>query len=139
MYKPLVSRVQGIMNIKLLISKKQVRIFISSINFIKNHILNCAKIIKPLTWLMKDKVKFEQSEEEQHFYKIKAKYSEAIILVYPKVNESFHLCTNACDTQVGRILIQDRNTLVIYSTKLNEVQKKYPIMDKELLTIDKFL
>jgi len=44
------------------------------------------------------------------------------MLIYQKVSESFHLYTNACDVQVGGMLMQNENTLAIYLTKLNEVQ-----------------
>ena len=56
--KPLASRIQGIMKIKAPKTKKKIRIFMSTINFIKNHIKDRAKTMEPITRLTKDKVKW---------------------------------------------------------------------------------
>ena len=59
------------------------------------------------------------------------------MLVYLNIIKTFHLHTDACDMQVGGMLVQDEQVLVVCSTKLTETQQKYPVTDKELLAIDK--
>ena len=61
------------------------------------------------------------------------------MLTYSKTNAPFHLYTNLYNTQIGGMLLQDDKVLTTYSMKLNDIQKKYSIIDKELLAIDKYL
>ena len=105
--------------------------FIPTVNFIKNHKPNRAKLIEPLKRLSKEKVKFEWKEEQQKvFDAIEAKCSEAIMLVYPKINEQIHLYTDACHIQIIGVITQDNKVLTVYSTKLDEAQRKHPITEK---------
>ena len=52
--KPLESRVKGTMSIKALASKKHIKMFASTVSFIKNRMSDRAKLIEPLTKLTKD-------------------------------------------------------------------------------------
>ena len=139
-HKSLDSRIQGIMKIKAPKTKKHVRMFVSNINFIKNHIKDRAKIVEPITKLTKDKIKWQWKEEQQKAIEAtKAKTDESIVLVCPDVNKTFHLHTDACDVQVGGTLVQDNQVLEVYSTKLTEAKQKYQVTEKDLLAIDKCL
>ena len=125
------------MSVKPLTSKKHVKMFMSTVNFIKNHKPNRSKLMEPLTRLTKERVKFEWKEEQQKaFDAIKAKCSEAIMLVYPKINEPFHLYKDACHVQIGGVMTQDNKVLAVCSTKLDEAPRKHQITEKELLAID---
>jgi len=52
-YKPLESRVQGIIDMLPPRNKKEVCIFVGMINFIKNHIPRRAALMEPITRLTK--------------------------------------------------------------------------------------
>ena len=64
-YRPLTSRIQGILDLKPLRNKKDVQAFVGMINFIKNHIPRRAQMLAPLTKLTRKDMKFKWTEEEQ--------------------------------------------------------------------------
>jgi len=133
-YKPLESRIQGILDMQPLKSKKDVRTFIGMINFIKNHIPKRAAILEPLTRLTKEMEKFQWKEEQKiAFETIKAKCAESMMLIYPHMDKVFDLYPDSCDIQIGCFLLQEGYALGCFSKKMNEAQLKYPMTDKELL------
>ena len=74
----------------------------------KNHMLNRAKLMVPLTKLTKDNAKFEWKEEQQQALDtVKAKCSESMMLACSKTNEPFHSHADACDVKIGGVLTQD--------------------------------
>ena len=76
--------------------------------------------MEPLTKITRNNAKIEWKEEqEQAFDAVKAKCSESMILVCPKINESFHLHADACDMQIGGVLTQDNKVLAVCPAKLN--------------------
>ena len=52
------------------------------------------------------------------------------MLVYPKINEQIHLYTDACHIQIIGVITQDNKVLTVYSTKLDEAQRKHPTTEK---------
>jgi hypothetical protein len=81
-YRPLPSqRVDAILRIQSPKNVKEVRRFLGTINFIKNHIIGRAEICKPITRLTKKNVKFVWGEEQEAaMQQIKAKIVESIML-----------------------------------------------------------
>ena len=57
-YRPLPSQIDAILRIQSPKNVKQVRGFLGTINFIKNHIIGRAEICEPITWLTRNNVKF---------------------------------------------------------------------------------
>jgi ribonuclease HI len=51
------------------------------------------------------------------------------------MNEPFELFTDASDSGIGGILKQKNKIIEIYSKKINETQKRYTTMEKELFAI----
>lgn len=123
-YKPLASRIQGILEMERPRSKKEVRIFNSMVNFIKNHISQHAAILEPIKRLIKDGEPFVWKEEQDKvFKKIKVKIAEQMVLVYLRMDKTFHLYPDACDVQIGAFLQQERHALGCFSRKLNDAEK----------------
>ena len=59
--------------------------------------------------------------------------SRQILLRYPKFKLPFDVCTEACDYQLGGVIIQNENPVTFYSRNLNSAQQNYTTMEKELL------
>ena len=114
---------------------KQVRGFLGTVNFIKNHIPSRAAIMQPLTNLTKKDTRFEWTEKQQlAFDTIKAKVAESIMLTYPDPSKPFDVYPDANnDHAMGAMLLQDGKTISTFSRKFNPAQLKYNITEKEFL------
>jgi hypothetical protein len=53
----------------------------------------------------------------------------------PRVDKPFVIYTNASKHQIGSIITQNEKPLGFFSKKLNEMQKRYLVMEQELLAI----
>ena len=70
--------------------------FLSIMNFIKNHIPQWAMICEPIMRFTKKDIKFVWGEEQQQaFDKLKAVVLEAILLTYTNPNCPFDIYPNA--------------------------------------------
>ncbi len=134
-YKPLPSRVDEILRLEPPKNVKQVRAFLGTINFIKNHIKDRAQICESITRLPKKDVTFIWDEEQkQAFQRVKAAIAESIMLEYPNPNKPFDLYPDASSTHAMRaILCQDDKAVSTFSRKFNNAQLKYTATGQELL------
>ncbi len=57
------------------------------------------------------------------------------LLKYPDPNKPFIIETDASDKQSGAVIFQDESPVAFYSRKLTRPQSRYPISDKETLSI----
>jgi hypothetical protein len=55
--------------------------------------------------------------------------------MYPDFNKTFHIYTDASDTQRGSVITQDDKPLAFYSRKRNSAQKHYTTGEQELLSV----
>jgi hypothetical protein len=123
-------------------TKKQVRSFLGAVNFYRKFIPKCAEIAQPLTDLTKkgasNVVKWNE-ELELSFETLKAALNSAPILMIPRINERFILQTDASESGVGAVLLQEsegvRHPVAYASRKLNEREKKYSVGEKECFAI----
>ena len=82
-----------------------------------------AKIVLPITHLLKKDVKFEWTEECQRaFSKLKAKHNTYPVLVPPNWSIPFHILCDANAVAVGSALCQphgelDKDQLVVYASR----------------------
>ena len=106
-HEPLAFRTQGTIDVKPLKNKKEVRICMQIVNFIRNHMQRRAETLEPLTNLTKDDVPFQLTEREQQaFDASKAKIVEAVMLKHPRLDKDFEFYPDASDYQVGGALLQ---------------------------------
>ena len=64
-YRPLASRIQGILEVDLPRDKKEVPTFNAMVNFIKNHIPKRAAVLEPIIQLTRDNEPFIWGEEQK--------------------------------------------------------------------------
>jgi len=57
------------------------------------------------------------------------------MLTYPEFDKPFVIYTDASERQIGGVIMQNEKPLGFFSKKLNEMQKKDPVTEQELLAI----
>ena len=57
------------------------------------------------------------------------------MLAFPNFDLPFHIYTDASNTQLGAVIMQNNKPLAFYSRKLNSAQKRYTTGEQELLSI----
>ena len=88
--------------------------------------------LAPLAELI-GKAHFQWTERQQNaFNQMKAVIATETLLHYPNHNEPFQVFTNASDYQLGAVIKQNGHPVAYYSRKLNNAQRNYTTMEKEL-------
>jgi hypothetical protein len=121
-------------------TKKQVRSFLGLVGFYRKFIPNFSVIAGPLTDLTRkgepNKVSWGACQEKA-FNALKHKLVSAPILNLPDLDKPFVLRTDASDTGLGAVLLQEQGDVklpVAYaSRKLLPREKNYSVIEKECL------
>lgn len=142
MIRPNPDKVESIQLCCRPVTKKQVRSFIGLIGYYRRFIPNFSAISAPLTDLTKkgqpNKVRWE-NEHEYAFHSLIRMLSMSPILRLPDFSKEFIVRTDASDTVIGAILMQEHEGQkfpVFYaSKKLLERERSYAVVEKECLAI----
>lgn len=119
---------------------KEIRQFLGTLGYYRRFIRDFAKLVKPLTKLLRKDIDFEITPEiEECFQKCKEILVRDPILIYPDFSKEFMLTTDASDYAIGAVLSQgtpgkDR-PIAFASRTLNVTEEKYSTTEKELLAI----
>jgi hypothetical protein len=134
--KPQPEKIQGILNMAQPKTQKDVRRFVGMINFYRDLYPKRAETLAPLTDLCGHKRKFTwEAQHEQAFQRMKEIITQDVMLTYPQFDKPFHVYTDASESQIGGVIMQENKPLGFFSKKLNQTQKKYPVTEQELLAI----
>ena len=123
-------------------TKKQVRSFLGLAGFYRRFVPNFAEIAFPLTEATRNqapvKVKWDDACERA-FLQLKNHLCEQPACALPDFDRTFVVRTDASDSGLGAILIQDQGfgdqTIACASRKLNSAEKNYSTIEKELLAV----
>ncbi|KAG7336539.1 reverse transcriptase RNA-dependent DNA polymerase [Nitzschia inconspicua] len=126
---------------------KQLRAFVGVVNFYKLFYHRHAHIMGPLTDLngldkyegQRNFSKYWTTAHDKAFEDTKRMVAKEVLLSYPDPNKPFTIETDASDTQIGAVILQDNKPVAFHSRKLTGAQSRYPIPDKEALAIVKVL
>ncbi|KAF9756151.1 Retrovirus-related Pol polyprotein from transposon 17.6, partial [Nosema granulosis] len=120
---------------------KELRRFLGLTGWFRDFIPNYAYRTARLTEALKKNVKWEWTEDmERAFYDLKQGLRDMQKLKIPDNNKSFRVRTDACDTGIGAILLQEnkegRWVPIQWASKmLTPTEKRYTISEKEMLAV----
>jgi RNase H-like domain found in reverse transcriptase/Reverse transcriptase (RNA-dependent DNA polymerase) len=117
-----------------------VQEFTGFLNFYRRFIPNFSCIAHPLYDLTKKGERFEWTcEHDEAFSKLKHLICSAPILTLAQDHGRFCIEADACNYATGAVLMQEQDGLyrpvAFYSKSLNDVERNYPIHDREMLAI----
>jgi RNase H-like domain found in reverse transcriptase/Reverse transcriptase (RNA-dependent DNA polymerase) len=136
--KPWRKKIQAILDIAPPMDVKQVRSFIGAVTFYREMFQQRSQVLTPLYQLTESKRKgrFEWTPACQTaFDTVKALLAKDLLIRYPDPNQPFHIYTDASDTQMGAVVMQQNKPVAYFSRKLTSAQRNYTVMEKELLSI----
>lgn len=121
-------------------TQKQLKGFLGLLGYYRKFINNFATITKPLTQCLKKNANITLSEEYMNcIEKCKNLLTNEPILQYPDFTQTFNLTTDASNVAIGAVLSQGtigKDLPVAYASRtLNESEKNYSTIEKELLAI----
>ena len=140
--KPNPDKLSDIQNAPRPKTKKQLRSFLGLTGYYRKFVPNYAAIAVPLTNLTKKKepnaLRWEDAEELA-FDTLKSKLSSSPILHLPNVEQEFILRTDASETGIGAVLLQehdgDKFPVAYASKKLLSRERAYSTIEKECLAM----
>ena len=121
-------------------TEKELKQFLGTIGYYRRFIRDFAKMIKPLTQLLRKESEFQfTSKEIACFEKCKSLLTMDPILAYPDYTKEFILTTDASNFAVGAVLSQGqigKDRPIAYASRtLNKSEENYCTTEKELLAI----
>ena len=133
------TKLEGVRNVALPQTEKQLRAFVGLANYFRDHILNFSTHTKPLTNLLKTvgpKKQVVWTEEAlAAFERVKTLIDECPPLYHQMENAPLTLLTDASDYGIGAYLYQTvagkEKPLGFLSKSLSDVQKRWATPEKE--------
>jgi len=114
----------------------EIRSFLGLAGYYRWFIENFSKIAKPMTKLLKNRVKFEWSPTcEEAFQTFKDRLTTAPVLAQPNISKSFYVYCDASHIGPGYVLMQEGRVVAYASRQLKRHEENYPTHDLELAAV----
>lgn len=138
--KPDPKKVEAVRKFPCPRNAKNVKQFLGLAGYYRRFIPQFSIISKPLTFLLKNDVKFQWTEaQDESFNKLKNILCTEPLLQYPDFSKEFILSTDASHYGIGGVLSQDFDGKVLpiaYASRtLNDAEINYSTIEKEFLAM----
>ncbi|KAF9762575.1 Retrovirus-related Pol polyprotein from transposon [Nosema granulosis] len=116
-------------------TKKDIQRVIVLLNWYQEYIPNFSNKLRMVTELLKTKGENIRWTEEhtKAITKVRDELMAEIYLALLDYRKEFILQTDASDMGIGAVLLQKHGIIGYYSKKLNDTEKNYSIVEKEML------
>ena len=134
-------KVRAIVDMPAPTSVKQMRSFMGMVNYYSKTIPGYALVSEPLVKLTRKHQAFTWGHEQQQaFESLKRLLMSGEVMAYPQTDKGYKLYTDASDTCVGGVLVQDDDAgvekVVQYvSHQLSATQRKWSTIEKEAFAV----
>lgn len=138
---PSASKIAKIQEFPRPVNETGIRAFVNLCGFYRRHIPLFADLAAPMNELLKKRNPFIWSEScEESFKSLKQALLESVTLVIPDANTKYNLYCDASEVGIGACLSAimdngDERPVLFLSRKLQPVETRYPVVEKELLAI----
>lgn len=138
--RPNSDKIQTIKNWPLPKSEKEIRQFLGTLGYYRRFIRDFAKLVKPLTALLRKDNEFSITTEiETCFEKCKQILIRDPVLAHPDFGKEFLLTTDASDYAIGAVLSQGpmgKDKPIAYASRtLSKTEENYSTTEKEFLAM----
>jgi hypothetical protein len=130
------SKVKDILEWKPPTTVHQVRSFLGLAGYYRRFIPDFSKLVKPITSLLKNDVKFNWSSKcDEAFEQLKTLLTTALVLAQPDITKPFDVYCDASGSGLGCVLMQEGRVIAYASWQLRRHEEHYPTHDLELAAV----
>jgi hypothetical protein len=130
------SKVQDVLEWKQPQNVTDIWTFLGLAGYYHRFIENFSKIAKPMTELLKNRVKFEWSQScEEAFQTLKDRLTTAPVLAQPNIHKDFDVYCDASRIGLGSVLMQEGRLVAYASRQLKRHEENYHAHDLELAAV----
>ncbi|MCG8525033.1 MAG: hypothetical protein MI748_01545, partial [Opitutales bacterium] len=129
-------KVKAILEMRSPGNVSELRTFLGLINYYRRFIPNLTTLAGPLYKLLKKNTTWKWSEEEElALNKLKEQVTVTPVLRLPDAEKAYTIMSDASDTGVGGVLMQEGHPIAYISRRLNEAETRYSTYEKETLAV----
>jgi len=142
-------KLTAIKNLKVPRNRKELQSVVGVLSWSRRFVHDYSNIVEPLTRLLKKEQPLGwpdcwQDEQNRSFERLKHELLECPTLASPNFNRPFQVLTDASQTGIGAVLMQEndkgeRCVIEFYSKQLTATQARYSTAERECLAILKGL
>jgi hypothetical protein len=130
------SKVKDFLEWKSPTSVHEVRSFLGLTGYYRRFIPDFSKIVKPITELLKNDVKFDWSPKcNEAFEQLKVLLTTAPVLAQPDIEKPFDVYCDASGIGLRCVLMQEGRVIAYASRQLRRHEEHYPTHDLELAAV----
>ncbi|XP_044756800.1 uncharacterized protein K02A2.6-like [Coccinella septempunctata] len=134
--KPDNSKISAIENYPEPTNIKELQCFLGIINYLHKFIPNVSELTAPLRELLKKDILFRWGFEQKNaFNQLKKIIIKEPVLSFYDPSKNLVLSVDACKDGLGAVLLQEGKPIGYASRSLNNTQKSYAQIEKEMLAI----